>query len=223
VAVAAGTADLDYAEGAVYTDTIAEVTAATGVTIDGLRIKDGYITPAAGGTSVLDLSGIATGEGDVIVKDNLASAFEIREGSSVYVRVVTTDSGEAVQVTGLRCLSTTAAAITTTRTLTSADSGGCFSIAKTGAYAITLPTPAQGMRFKFLVLDTGANIVTISDGAAHLYGAVSVANVSTAMTGTTISLASGNSVGDWIEFEGVDSTHYLVTGACIAAADITVA
>ena len=48
-------------------------------------------------------------------------------------------------------------------------------------------------------------------------------NVQTAMTGTTISLASGGSVGDWIEFEGIDATHYLVTGACIAAADITVA
>jgi hypothetical protein len=124
---------------------------------------------------------------------------------------------------GLIAKSTQAAAITTTRTLTAADSGGVFSVAKTSAYAITLPTPEQGLYFKFVVLDTGANMVTISDGAAHLLGVVSINNVSTAMTGTTLSLASGGSVGDWVEFQGISATQYLVTGACIAAADIAIA
>jgi hypothetical protein len=128
-----------------------------------------------------------------------------------------------VTATGFIAKSAQAAAITTTRTLTAADSGGIFSVAKTSAYAITLPTPQQGLKFKFLVIDTGANIVTISDGSAHLLGTVSVNNVNTAMTGTTLSLASGGSVGDWVEFEGISSTQYLVTGACIAAADITIA
>lgn len=114
-------------------------------------------------------------------------------------------------------------AISAARVLTAADSGGVFSVAKTSAYAITLPTPAQGLKFKFLIADTGANIVTISDGAAHLFGIVSVNSVNVVMTGTTISLASGNSVGDWISFEGISATQYLVTGATLAAADITVA
>lgn len=124
---------------------------------------------------------------------------------------------------GIVAKSSTAAAITTTRTLTSADSGGVFSVAKTSAYAITLPTPAQGLRFKFLTLDTGNFAVTISDGSAHLSGIVSIANAATAMTGTTLTLTAVASVGDWVEFEGIDATHYLVTGACIAAADISVA
>jgi len=47
--------------------------------------------------------------------------------------------------------------------------------------------------------------------------------VSTAMTGTTLTLASGGSVGDWVMFEGISATQYLVTGACIAAADIAIA
>ncbi len=114
-------------------------------------------------------------------------------------------------------------AISAARVLTAADSGGVFSVAKTSAYAITLPTPAQGLKFKFLIADTGANIVTISDGAAHLFGIVSVNSVNVVMTGTTISLASGNSVGDWISFEGISATQYLVNGATLAAADITVA
>jgi hypothetical protein len=74
-----------------------------------------------------------------------------------------------------------------------------------------------------MVLDTGANAVTISDGAAHLFGIASVANVNTAMTGTTLTLTATGSVGDWVSFEGIDATHYLVNGACIAAADITIA
>jgi hypothetical protein len=148
----------------------------------------------------------------------------------------TTDGGEALATAmtispagtvttskGLIPKSNQAAAITTTRVLTTADSGGCFSVAKTTAYAITLPTPAQGVRFKFMVLDTGANIVTIAAGSNMLWGAVNVNNTLTAMTGTTLSLASGGSIGDWVEFEGIDATHYLVTGACIAAADITIA
>lgn len=119
--------------------------------------------------------------------------------------------------------STSAAAITAARVLTAADSGGVFTVAKTSAYAITLPTPQQGLKFKFVVLDTGANAVTISDGAAHLLGAVSINNTLTAMTGTTLTLASGGSVGDWVEFEGISATQYLVSGGCIAAADITIA
>lgn len=118
---------------------------------------------------------------------------------------------------------TSAAAISAARTLTAADSGGVFTVAKTSAYAITLPTPSQGLKFKFVVLDTGANAVTISDGAAHLLGTVSINNVNTAMTGTTLTLASAGSVGDWVEFEGISATQYLVTGACIAASDITIA
>lgn len=143
---------------------------------------------------------------------------------SVLTSAMTIGANQVVTaLSGFVANSKQAAAITTTRVLTAADSGGIFSVAKSGAYAITLPTPAQGIRFKFLVLDTGANAVTITDGAAHLMGVVSVNNVNVAMTGTTLSLVSAGSVGDWVEFCGIDATHYLVTGACIAAGKITIA
>jgi len=114
-------------------------------------------------------------------------------------------------------------AIAAARVLTAADSGGVFTVAKTSAYAITLPTPAQGLKFKFMVLDAGANAVTISDSAAHLWGVVDVAGTPVIMTGTTLSLVASGGIGDWVSFEGIDSTHYLVTGACVTAAKITVA
>lgn len=131
--------------------------------------------------------------------------------------------GNAIFTGGLIAKSKQSSSIAAATVLTASDSGGVFKVAKTGAYAITLPTPAQGICFKFMVLDTGANAVTISDGSAHLKGMVSVNNVSTAMTGTTITLAATGSIGDWIEICGIDSTTYLVTGACKDAADITIA
>ena len=78
------------------TDTITETTPAAGVTIDGLRIKDATINPAAGGTAFIDLSNVATGEGDIILADNLAVALEVREAANSYIKIVTTNSSEAV-------------------------------------------------------------------------------------------------------------------------------
>ena len=119
-------------------------------------------------------------------------------------------------------------AIAAARVLTAADSGGVFSVAKTSAYAITLPTPAQGLKFRFMVLDAGANAVTISSGAATLFGVADVAGTPVIMgTGangtTTLTLVATGGIGDWVSFEAIDATHYLVTGACVTAAKITVA
>ena len=70
-------------------DTIAEVTAAAGVTIDGLLIKDERIQPTG--------SGIATGDAGITLKDNLASAFDVSEAANPYLVFCTTNSGEAIK------------------------------------------------------------------------------------------------------------------------------
>jgi hypothetical protein len=86
----------DFGTVGITTDVIAEKTAATGVTVDGLRIMDATVKPVAGGTAVLDLSACATGEGDVLVADNLASAFAIREAATDYLVVCSTNSAESI-------------------------------------------------------------------------------------------------------------------------------
>lgn len=86
------------AAGALTADTIAEETAATGVTIDGLRLMDATIKPAAGGSAFVDLTAVATGEADVVLKDNLALALEVREATNSYLAFVTTDAAESVAV-----------------------------------------------------------------------------------------------------------------------------
>lgn len=88
----------DFGTNGIKADVVAESTAATGVTVDGLRIMDATIKPAAGGSAFIDLSGVATGEADVIVKDNLADALTFREGANAYLTFVTTDASESVTI-----------------------------------------------------------------------------------------------------------------------------
>jgi hypothetical protein len=75
---------------------IAEAEAASGVTIDGLRIMDSTIKPVAGGSAFVDLTAVATGEADLVLKDNLASAFEIREAANSYLILKTTNDAERI-------------------------------------------------------------------------------------------------------------------------------
>jgi hypothetical protein len=104
---------------AIAVNTIAEYTAASGVTVDGLLIKDGAIdgasavktnviaehTSATGVTidgllikdSGIDASGLLTGVGYLNLADNLAAAWTVKEGSTSYLVFVTTDSGEAIR------------------------------------------------------------------------------------------------------------------------------
>jgi hypothetical protein len=133
-------------------------------------------------------------------------------------------SGQGTYEKGLVAKSSTSSAIDAATTLSASDSGGVFTVAKTSAYAVTLPTPAQGLYFKFMILDTGAFAVTFSNGSAHLFGQIQEAGtVPIAMTGTTLTAVATQAVGDWLCFEGIDATHYLVTGSSITASKFTIA
>lgn len=156
--------------------------------------------------------------------DTTATDFQVQNNSAVAILTVLPESasGGTTVAMGLRTVPVTAAAIAAARTLTAADSGGCFSVAKTGAYTVTLPAPLQGLRFKFMVLDTGANVVTFASSGANVYGMLNINNVLTQVNAVTNVLsASAGSIGDWLEFVGIDSTHYLVVGACKDAADFS--
>jgi len=81
------TAGVDYYAFYAIDPTVGEANA------DHIALKVG-----AGYDAAIDLSACATGEADVIVGDDLASAFEIREGSNTYLTVDTTDNVEGVVV-----------------------------------------------------------------------------------------------------------------------------
>lgn len=83
----------------VKTDVILEKTGAAGVTADGLRLKDATVKPVAGGSAFIDLTDTATGEADILLADARASAMQIREGANLYTTYVTTDSAEEIAQT----------------------------------------------------------------------------------------------------------------------------
>lgn len=92
----ANAAGSDFGATGLLADVVAESTAATGVTVDGLRIMDATIKPVAGGTAFVDLTAVATGEADVVLKDNLADALAVRESTNAYLTFTTTNDAERI-------------------------------------------------------------------------------------------------------------------------------
>lgn len=183
----------------------------------------------AGFDAAIDLSSVATGEADIVVADNLASALEVREGSNTFLKVVTTNSAEHVEVTGLRCVQGTAVAITGVTALTLKDAGGIFSVSQAAAYDIDLPSPTSGPGCRYLFYLTGpaANAVTITvAGAAATFVGTIVNDVTSVIpaTGSTLTFASGAAaLGDTIEIISISTTLYLVRAVTSAAGGITIA
>lgn len=180
----------------------------------------------------LTLNG-ATGNNDVAIPDNLASALDITEGANSYMNFVTTNGSEGIalgkRVTGLRTAGgATAAAITGATTLTLADAGGVFNIDQDAAFDIDLPSPTtgEGCRYTFVVTDVGANNVTITvaGGAATFVGTI-VNDVTSVLpaTGSTITFASGvTALGDTVEIISLTTGLYLVRAVTSAAGGITI-
>jgi hypothetical protein len=170
------------------------------------------------------IANVASDAGEIITVSDADAAAKVALDAGETALLFCDGTAWYASRTGPASVPATASAIAAATTIVAADSGAVFSLAKTSAYAVTLPTPAPGLKFKFMVLDTGAFAVTFSDGSAHLFGQIQEAGtIPIAMTGTTITAVATQSVGDWISFEGIDATHYLVTGSSIVASKWTVA
>ena len=106
--------------------------------------------------------------------------------------------------------------ISSISTLTSAQSGTRFSIFQTSGYTITLPAPAAGLNYKFLMNTTGAFTVSITDPISSLIGTLSNP-VDTIIISAATSLnfvASTANAGDTIEVYGNGTSWFCkaVTG-----------
>lgn len=78
----------DFGAGPLLADVINESTAAAGVTVDGLLIKDERIQPTG--------AGISSGDAGVTLKDNLANAWDFKEAANSYLIFTTTNDAERV-------------------------------------------------------------------------------------------------------------------------------
>lgn len=111
-------------------------------------------------------------------------------------------------------------------TLTAAQSGTVVFLGTTDGFEITLPAPAAGLNYKFIVSAAFANanyVVKTAAGAAIIEGVVDVA-------GTLVEadnekqinfVATAENVGDWASVIS-DGTSWMLDGVALTAGAITV-
>lgn len=148
--------------------------------------------------------------------------------------VVATAVGTAITVkSNVKVLKgqSTAGAVTLdkARTLTASDSGTTFYLALAGGFTVTLPAPAEGLKFKFVVAvaPTTAYVITTNGGADIMIGGVNELEVDTGDDGPyddnadTLNFVANIAVkGDFVEMES-DGTSWYYRGQTNADGGIT--
>lgn len=132
--------------------------------------------------------------------------------------------GGVATVSGLRVGTGGATAITTTRAVTKADSGGVFTVAQSSAYTITCATPGgAGERYLFQLVSPGANDVSIVATGCTFEGSIAIDGATIVATGSTLKFATGASLlGDTIELISTSATKFLVRAFASGAGGITI-
>jgi len=107
--------------------------------------------------------------------------------------------------------------VTTTNVILADESGTTFYLNTAGGFTSTLPAPAVGLKYRFIVstAPTTAYIITTNAGANILYGTINeittTAGISVQAQDTLNFVASTSLIGDWIEVES-DGTNWHVHG-----------
>lgn len=118
--------------------------------------------------------------------------------------------------------------VTTTNIIGADESGKTFFLNQVNGFTSTLPAPALGLRFRFIIktAPTTAYIITTTGGADILYGMMleraGTAGVAGAARDTFNFVASQAIIGDWVEFYS-DGVNYYYHGMVDVAAGNTVA
>jgi hypothetical protein len=130
----------------------------------------------------------------------------------------------AVVASGLE----TSEVVTTTNVIAASESGTTFYLNAAGGFTSTLPAPAIGLKFKFIVktAPTTAYIIVTTSGANLMYGMMEeragTAGVAGAARDTFNFVANNAIIGDWVEFTS-DGTNWYYHGMVDVAAGNTVA
>lgn len=117
--------------------------------------------------------------------------------------------------------------VTATNVITPAESGSTFFLNSSTEFVSTLPAPAAGLHFTFIVTaaPSGASYTVVTTSSANIIkGQASIAADAAGDTGTaddTVSFVDGQAVaGDMIEV-WCDGTSWLVKGRAAVAAGLT--
>ena len=188
----------------VYDDGSAYLKSASGSTLwaissAGAITQKGALTPAAGGTAIIDASACATGEADIIIADNKADAFTVRNGSTPLFTLRTTDNDDRLTLSaGLlfepaqtidmadatHALVVGAAAtagqtrLTSNLLLVDPSSGGASEILK-------LPALVSGQAYRLTIFNVGGeSIVVQTSSGGTVGGGVTITSGGYALVGT---------------------------------------
>lgn len=115
--------------------------------------------------------------------------------------------------------------LTAAKTITAAESGKTFILNSGTAFITTLPSPAAGLHFKFVVGATppsgGNHTVVTASNATIIQGSVEVAGaVVVGADEDTISFVDGGNSGDWA-YVISDGTNWYVSGMAAATGKLT--
>jgi len=117
--------------------------------------------------------------------------------------------------------------VTATNVIDASESGKTFYLNAAGGFTSTLPAPALGLKFRFIVktAPTTAYIIVTTSGANLMYGKMleraGAAGVAGAARDTFNFVASQAIISDWVEFES-DGTNWYYFGMVDVAAGNTV-
>ncbi len=221
--------------------TSGSLTGQLGSGIWSATMPSSYGAGAAGSTSFgaatftagMTFSG-ATTANSLAIPDNLADAWNLKEGTNSYIKATTTNSSEAVTVTpllitpagiqGIVAKTNGATAITTTRAVTRVDSGGVFTVAQSSAYTVTVAQPsAAGERYQFQLIAPGAFDISLVATGCTFEGTITIDAATIPATGSTLKFASGSAIlGDNIEIISTSTTKFLVRAIGSGAGGITI-
>lgn len=139
------------------------------------------------------------------------------------VEIGTANGGGGLKVGGVQQNLGSIQEISAATTLTAADSGKTIILTGIVGYAITLPAPAAGLKYKFIVQDLFATTdwVITATGAIMHGSVMELSTVQPVAAATTINLElAADTIGDWIQVES-DGTNWYVSGAMAQAASVT--
>jgi len=108
-------------------------------------------------------------------------------------------------------------------TLGMKDSGKTYILENTVARTITLPAVKAGLKFKFIVSDsTAASTIVTNEGTSLIKGGILLATAWETLAGTTLTAATDNVIGDWVELV-CDGTYWYISGQSGHANGFTIA
>lgn len=205
----------------------------TGILVAGADIvnitSSGAISSTSNALAIKPAAGDAGSYALYINAGGFCEGIKLDAGTAVFDESLSV--GTTLAVTGATTLSSTLSyrnlteVVTVANVLTASESGSVFFLNSATEFATTLPAPAAGLHFTFVITaaPSGANYTVVTETATNIiYGSAEVNGASVpAVAEDSINFVSAAAaIGDWVSV-WCDGTNWYVKGMGVAAGSIT--